>query len=43
MLNGNKKIFEQPPTIADDNLVAVFHGKPDPHECGDAFVVDNWR
>lgn len=23
--------------------IAVFHGKPDPHECLDSFVVDNWR
>ena len=26
-----------------NGCVAVFHGKPDPHECADAFVVDNWR
>ena len=26
-----------------DGCVAVFHGKPDPHECADPFVVDNWR
>jgi hypothetical protein len=40
---GNKKVFEHPPTIADENCVAVFHGLPNPHECGDPFVVDNWR
>ena len=26
-----------------DRCVAVFHGKPDPHECTDPFVVDNWK
>ena len=23
--------------------VAVFHGEPKPSDCGDPFVVDNWR
>jgi len=26
-----------------NGCVAVFHGKPDPHECADPFVVDHWR
>ena len=43
IIKGNKKIFEHPPTIAAENRIAVFHGKPDPHECEDPFVIDNWR
>ena len=41
--NGQKYIFQHPPTITQENCVAVFHGKPDPHECGDQFVIDNWK
>ena len=26
-----------------DRCVAVFHGKPNPAECADSFVVDNWK
>jgi len=40
---GNKKVFEQPPTIAEENCVACFHGEPKPSNCVDPFVVDNWR
>ena len=41
--NGVKYKFEKEPTITEENRVAVFHGKPNPLECGDQFVVDNWR
>jgi hypothetical protein len=41
--NGQKWIHDIPPKITQENCVAVFHGKPDPHECGDQFVIDNWR
>ena len=43
IIKGNKKVFEHPPTIAEENRVAVFHGEPKPSNCGDPFVVDNWR
>ena len=43
IMHGNKKVFEHPPTITEQNLVAVFHGEPKPFNCGDPFVVDNWR
>jgi hypothetical protein len=43
IVNGQKQIFKHPPTIGPENRVAVFHGKPNPMECGDQFVVDNWR
>ena len=41
--NGNKKTFPQLPKIDKDNMVAVFHGEPKPSNCGDQFVIDNWR
>ena len=43
IIKGKKHIFQHPPTITEENRVAVFHGKPNPMECGDQFVVDNWR
>lgn len=43
IVQGKKKVFVQPPTIAEENRVAVFHGEPNPHNCGDQFVIDNWR
>ena len=42
-IKDKKYTFQKPPTITEENRVAVFHGKPDPHECNDPFVVDNWR
>jgi len=43
IIKDKKYTFQKPPTITEENRVAVFHGKPDPHECDDAFVVDNWQ
>ena len=31
------------PTIKDDTRVAVFHGDPNPHNCKDQWVIDNWK
>jgi len=31
------------PTIKNETSVAVFHGDPNPHNCKDTWVVDNWR
>lgn len=41
--NGQKIVFQHPPTVTKENCVAVFHGKPNPHECGDQLVLDNWK
>jgi len=30
------------PVILDDTSVAVFHGDPNPHNCKDQWVIDNW-
>lgn len=43
IVKGAKKVFQHPPTITEDNKVAVFHGEPKPFNCGDQFVIDNWR
>ena len=40
---GNKHIFEHPPTIEENTKIAVFHGEPKPFNCGDQFVIDNWK
>jgi hypothetical protein len=31
------------PKIREGTSIAVFHGKPDPHECLDTWVIENWR
>ena len=31
------------PVIKDDTCIAVFHGDPNPHNCKDQWVIDNWR
>ena len=31
------------PVIKDQTSVAVFHGDPNPHNCKDPWVIDNWR
>jgi hypothetical protein len=31
------------PVIKDNTMVAVFHGDPNPHNCKDSWVVDNWK
>ena len=40
--NG-KWFFKREPTVTKDNCVAVFHGQPNPMECADRFVVENWK
>lgn len=44
LINENgKKYFRTPAKIQSDNCVAVFHGQPNPMECADKFVLDNWK
>ena len=31
------------PVIKDDTSVAVFHGDPNPHNCKDQWVKENWK
>lgn len=44
LLNG-KRNFKLPgdPKINKDTCIAVFHGEPNPKDCIDPWVVDNWR
>ena len=41
--HGPKFTFSKPPNITPENRVAVFHGDPKPFNCGDQFVIDNWK
>ena len=38
-----KKYFREPVKLEPGNRVAVFHGSPNPMECGDQWVIDNWK
>ena len=40
-----KRDFQTPgdPTVKDNTCVAVFHGDPNPHNCKDPWVIDNWQ
>ena len=40
---GVKHIIQHPARITENNKVAVFHGEPKPFNCGDDFVVENWK
>lgn len=31
------------PKIKDDTFIAVFHGDPNPHNCKDPWVINNWK
>lgn len=31
------------PKVLDTTKIAVFHGDPNPHDCLDPWVIDNWR
>ena len=39
----SKWFFKKPPTIIEENRVAVFHGEPNPANCSDQFVIDHWK
>lgn len=41
--NGLNFLIDEPPKFGDDTCIAVFHGKPNPHECADSWVQNNWR
>jgi hypothetical protein len=31
------------PRVLDETSIAVFHGDPNPHNCKDPWVIDNWQ
>ena len=43
LTKDGKKFFRTPAKIENGNKVAVFHGSPNPMECADQFVIDNWK
>ena len=43
LTKDGKKWFRKPVEINPGNRVAVFHGSPNPMECGDQWVIDNWK
>ena len=43
LTKDGKSFFRTPAKIEPGNKVAVFHGKPNPMDCSDKFVEDNWR
>mgnify|MGYP001211509930 CR=1 FL=1 len=43
LTKDGKKYFRTPAKVEKANKVAVFHGQPNPMECADKFVVDNWK
>jgi len=43
LTKDGKKWFRTPAKIEPGNRVAVFHGLPNPMECADQFVIDNWK
>ena len=43
LTKDGKKFFKTPAKIEPGNRVAVFHGSPNPMECADKWVEDNWK
>ena len=43
LTKDGKKWFRTPITVKPENKVAVFHGSPNPMDCADQWVVDNWK
>ena len=43
LTKDGKKFFRTPAKIGKGNKVAVFHGSPNPMECADQWVIDNWK
>lgn len=43
LTKDGKKWFREPCKVQPGNKVAVFHGSPNPMECADQWVIDNWK
>ena len=43
LTKDGRKFFRTPCKIGKGNRVAVFHGSPNPMECADQWVIDNWK
>ena len=43
LTKDGRSYFRKPVDINPGNCVAVFHGKPNPMECADEWVIENWK
>ena len=44
IINGKRNFAEdKPPKIEPDSCIAVFHGDPNPADCQDRWVIENWK
>lgn len=43
LTKDGKSFFRTPAKVEPGNKVAVFHGRPNPMECADEWVVKNWH
>lgn len=43
LTKDGRKFFREPCKVEPGNRVAVFHGSPNPMECADQWVIDNWK
>lgn len=44
MINGKRNFINTAdPSVSSSNKIAVFHGDPNPADCKDPWVVDNWQ
>ena len=43
LTQDGRKFFRTPAKVNPGNKVAVFHGQPNPMDCADKFVEDNWK
>lgn len=43
-INGKRNFAQdKPPKIETDSCIAVFHGDPNPSDCQDRWVIENWK
>ena len=44
LVNGKRNFYQdKPPKIIKDSCIAVFHGEPNPEDCKDQWVIENWK
>jgi len=44
IVNGKRNFtFAREPKIDPNCFIAVFHGEPNPHDCVDPWVINNWK
>lgn len=44
VVNGKRNFAQdKPPRIEPESCIAVFHGEPNPADCKDQWVIENWK